>query len=197
MQGDLAKSVMLRDGYKNLWSVEVARNGDKWYFKKGWAQFYEENSLELGNFLVFEYKGDNLFDFKLLGHDACEKKGVGGALKFRVKEEELYEDNDTFVVSEEHDDHHDDDYVQGEKDEEEDEELADTDESDENYEDEEEQVNISKKIKAKPKSKSSCALGRNSSKDRTCILDFLSFPNVLIQYVPEILNYIKWFSSPR
>ncbi|KAL0460693.1 UNVERIFIED_CONTAM: hypothetical protein Slati_0696500 [Sesamum latifolium] len=171
MQRGLAQGVVLRDGYGNLWAMGVARtSGDKWYFRKDWPRFCEENSLEIGDFVVFDYKGDNLFDFLLLGHDACRKKGVG-ALKFRVKKE-VYED------SQEHDEH-DDDYVQ-EEESDDDDDLDDDDyvqeeesEDDDDYvqkeeEEQDEQVrSISKKVKAKSKSKSSCVLVKYSSKDLT------------------------------
>ncbi|KAI3461438.1 hypothetical protein Pfo_018101 [Paulownia fortunei] len=163
MQGALANSVILRDRYKNMWPVEVARNGDDLCFDKGWAQVYRENSLEPGNFLVFEYKGDNLFDFKLLGGNACEKKGVG-ALKFRVKEEELEEykaedeeeEDEELVDSEEYDDDGDDD-------DDDDEDYVQEEEEDE----EEEQVNISKKIMPKSESKSSRMCNRNLSRSNS------------------------------
>ncbi|KAG8387685.1 hypothetical protein BUALT_Bualt02G0047000 [Buddleja alternifolia] len=79
-------AVILRDRYTNTWQVAVSRVGHDWYFDKGWAKFYKENSLEWGDFLVFEYKGNNLFDFKLLGETACEKKGGATTTKSRRKQ---------------------------------------------------------------------------------------------------------------
>ncbi|KAL0436893.1 UNVERIFIED_CONTAM: hypothetical protein Sradi_0397200 [Sesamum radiatum] len=186
MQRVLAQGVVLRDRYGNLWTMRVARTGDKWYFREDWPQFCEENSLEIGDIVVFNYKGDNLFDFVLLGHDAREKKGVG-ALKLimlvkrddsqehdehdddYVQEEESEEhddDDDGYVQedeSEEHDDDDDDDYVQ----EEESEEHDDDDYVQEEEEEDEQVRSIHKKVKVKSKSKSSCALKKNSSEDHT------------------------------
>ena len=44
------------------------------YFLNGWQQFLTENSVEEGDFLVFRYAGNCIFDFKLLGRTECEKK---------------------------------------------------------------------------------------------------------------------------
>lgn len=186
MQGALANRVILRDRYKNLWPVEVEKNGDVWCFKKGWPQFYEEISLEPGNFLVFEYKGDNLFDFKLLGHNACGKKGVG-ALKVRVKEEEVEEykaeeeeEEDlkkkgvgslTFRVEEEELEEYKDEEEEGDLSEENEEYSVDEDNDDEEDDPDyvqEEGVNISKKTKPENKSKSSRMCSRNLSRLDAC-----------------------------
>lgn len=78
--------VILRDVHNNLWAVEIERDGDEFWFKKGWPQFHEANSLETTDFVVFSHERDNLFDFRLFGGDACEKKAV-------VKEEEDEEES--------------------------------------------------------------------------------------------------------
>lgn len=44
------------------------------YFLNGWQQFLTENSVEEGDFLVFRYAGNCIFDFKLLGRTECERK---------------------------------------------------------------------------------------------------------------------------
>ncbi|KAL8516037.1 hypothetical protein ACS0TY_014641 [Phlomoides rotata] len=93
--------VMLRDGYRNIWRVEVDINGDgEWSFKEGWPHFYKDNCLKPLDFMVFECKDCSttncVFDFKVLGENACEKKGVPN---FKIKEEyeieeDLNKDND-------------------------------------------------------------------------------------------------------
>ncbi|KAL0390519.1 UNVERIFIED_CONTAM: B3 domain-containing protein REM9 [Sesamum calycinum] len=154
MQRALEQGVVLRDRYGNLWAMGVVRtSGYKWYFRKdNWAQFCEENSLEMGDFVIFNYKGDNLFDFVLLGHDACEKKGVGGP-KFRGKNEEVDEVHETFVVSQENDDS----YVQEEESEEQD------DDNDDEYVQEEEEED--EEVEGRSKSKSSRVVEKNSSEE--------------------------------
>ncbi|KAK4441170.1 B3 domain-containing protein REM9 [Sesamum alatum] len=162
MRRALAQSVVLRDRYGNLWPMRVATTGANWYFRKDWPQFCEENSLQIGDFVIFNYKGDNLFDFILLGHDACEKKGVGA---LRVKEEEVHEhDNDDHYVQD------DDDYVEEEESEEHDHDDDDDNDDDDYVEEAEEEyqvTSISKKIGAEPKSKSCRALEKISREDRT------------------------------
>nr|XP_027118990.1 putative B3 domain-containing protein At5g66980 [Coffea arabica] len=63
----------------------VGRIEDDFFFLNGWAEFGKDNTVELGDFLVFQYDGNCVYDVILLGHNACEKKGVGA---FKVKEEE-------------------------------------------------------------------------------------------------------------
>ncbi|KAG6415111.1 hypothetical protein SASPL_122513 [Salvia splendens] len=77
VQGLVGRKVTLRDVNKNLWTVEVARDGDDFYFDKGWSQFHQENHLEPGDYVSFDYKHGGLFDFILLGGYACVKKGAG------------------------------------------------------------------------------------------------------------------------
>ncbi|XP_027165858.1 cilia- and flagella-associated protein 251-like [Coffea eugenioides] len=59
------------------------------------AEFGKDNTVELGDFLVFQYDGNCVYDVILLGHNACEKKGVG-AFKVKEKEEETkgFEEDD-------------------------------------------------------------------------------------------------------
>ncbi|KAL2460204.1 B3 domain-containing protein [Abeliophyllum distichum] len=82
----LPDRAFLRDKYRNLWPVKLSKVGEDWFFVDGWAKFIHDNSMVLGEFLVFKYDGDNIFDVKLLGHSGCDKKGVGG-FRMSVKEE--------------------------------------------------------------------------------------------------------------
>ncbi|KAL3624111.1 hypothetical protein CASFOL_032927 [Castilleja foliolosa] len=164
MGGALDKRCILRDGDENEWPVEVATQGDKWWFRKGWAKLYREKSLNEGDILMFEYRGNNLFHFKLFGE---------GARESRVKEEELefdeYEDeekHEELEHSDENDDDDDDDDEEDDDDEYDDEEddEDDDDDDDDDYVKEEEdddseyvrkdkQVHTSKKIKPGPQLK--------------------------------------------
>ncbi|XP_071912012.1 B3 domain-containing protein At5g60130 [Coffea arabica] len=87
MQGSLPDKASLRDRYGNIWPVELARIENASFFLEGRAKFVKDNSVELGDFLVFHFDGNCVFNVKLLGHTACDKKGVGGRM-FKVKEEE-------------------------------------------------------------------------------------------------------------
>ncbi|CAI9786549.1 unnamed protein product [Fraxinus pennsylvanica] len=77
LQGDLPESAFLRDCYTNLWPIKMAKIGNDCFFWDGWEKFVEDNSLESGDVLVFQYDGDNLFDVKLLGLSGCDKEGLG------------------------------------------------------------------------------------------------------------------------
>lgn len=77
---------MLRDRYGNMWSVELAKVGNEWFFQEGWAKVVQDNSIEHADFLVFLFDGEKVFYFKLMGNDSCEKEGVG-SLKFQLEEE--------------------------------------------------------------------------------------------------------------
>ena len=43
------------------------------FFRSGWQEFVKDNSLELGDFLVFKYVGKSTFNVKIYGRNACEK----------------------------------------------------------------------------------------------------------------------------
>ncbi|XP_012838181.1 PREDICTED: putative B3 domain-containing protein At5g66980 [Erythranthe guttata] len=97
-RGVLGDRVILRDVYENSWEMEVVIDGEYeyCYFSEGWRQFYIENSLEVGDLMVFEYRANKLFDFQIFGSNACQKKGVG-ALKANTHhavKQEYYDDGD-------------------------------------------------------------------------------------------------------
>ncbi|KAJ8530124.1 hypothetical protein K7X08_036959 [Anisodus acutangulus] len=85
--GKLPRKVSLRDRFDNMWPIGVTKTGRNFHFQYGWEKFIKENTIEFGDFLTFEYDGNGVFDFKLLGTTGCEKKGSGG-LKLDVKEED-------------------------------------------------------------------------------------------------------------
>lgn len=103
LQGILGCRVTLRNLDKKSWMVEVERGGEGYSFNKGWPQFYQQNSLKPNYVLLFTYKHENLFDFKVFGHNACEKEGVA-CPEIRVEEEV-----EEFTVMEEEEE--DEDYV--------------------------------------------------------------------------------------
>ncbi|XP_057965090.1 B3 domain-containing transcription factor VRN1 isoform X2 [Malania oleifera] len=73
LNGVLPNKTILRDHLGRLWHVEVAIIENVIYFQKGWQRFVKDNTLELGDFLLFRYNGDYIFDFKILGKNGCEK----------------------------------------------------------------------------------------------------------------------------
>ncbi|CAI9786547.1 unnamed protein product [Fraxinus pennsylvanica] len=89
LQGDLPERAFLRVCYTNLWPIKMAKIGNDCFFLDGWEKFVADNSLELGDILVFQYDGDNLFDVKLLGLSCCDKEGLG---HFHMSVEDKNED---------------------------------------------------------------------------------------------------------
>ncbi|PIA52393.1 hypothetical protein AQUCO_01000338v1 [Aquilegia coerulea] len=56
------------------WMVSVKRVDKDFFLANGWKTFAEDYALELGEFVVFRYKGDNAFSVKVFGKNACEKE---------------------------------------------------------------------------------------------------------------------------
>ncbi|KAI3451161.1 hypothetical protein Pfo_007826 [Paulownia fortunei] len=90
----LPEKVHFRDRRNNVWTVKVAKVGDAWYFLDGWVKFADDNFLRSGDILVFEYYCDSLFNVKLYGTFATEKKIVAPfMLKDKEKQEQVSEDD--------------------------------------------------------------------------------------------------------
>ncbi|KAL8029813.1 hypothetical protein ABFX02_14G247400 [Erythranthe guttata] len=103
MKGALPKRVILRDRYTNMWEVEVATDGGySCYFIEGWTQFYEDNSLELKDFIILDYNGKNLFDFRIFGRNSLEKEGVGALML--NEHNTVNEEYDDASMDDDHDD---------------------------------------------------------------------------------------------
>ncbi|KAL7085020.1 hypothetical protein ACP275_14G257000 [Erythranthe tilingii] len=127
MKGALPKRVILRDRYTNMWEVEVATDGGySCYFIEGWTQFYEDNSLELKDFMILDYNGKNLFDFRIFGRNSLEKKGVG-ALKLN-EHNTINQEYDDASMDDDHGD--DDDDIHDDVDDDDDVDVVDVDDDD-------------------------------------------------------------------
>lgn len=100
MGGVVPNKVMLRNCFKEVWSMEITETTDGLYFQNNWANFVEDNSITNGDCLVFFYDGYGLFDFVLFDQFGSEKIVVPTdaqpQVKTEVKEEE--EDDDVVVV---------------------------------------------------------------------------------------------------
>ncbi|KAK9129663.1 hypothetical protein Sjap_010150 [Stephania japonica] len=56
------------------WRVKVKRDDEQMCLKEGWKSFVKDNEIGLGDLLVFEHKGDMIFDVLLFDRiSACEK----------------------------------------------------------------------------------------------------------------------------
>ncbi|KAL7206603.1 hypothetical protein ACSBR2_019340 [Camellia fascicularis] len=91
VKGAIPDKAFLRNCHGKLWPVVVTKVGNQLCFKDGWVKFVEDNSVEVGNFLVFDYDGTYVFDFKLFGRTECEIKMIGSS-GFKVKEEKEEEE---------------------------------------------------------------------------------------------------------
>ena len=67
----------LRDRYGNQWPMKLENIENHRYFGEGWAKFVEDNSIEDGDFLFFQYNDNKAFDVKIIGKNECDKQGVG------------------------------------------------------------------------------------------------------------------------
>jgi hypothetical protein len=90
MLGTVPQRVFLRDKYGNTWPLKLANIENQLYFEEGWAKFVEDNSIETGDFLFFQYDDDKLFHVKLIGSSDCDKEGFG-VPKSKEKEKECLE----------------------------------------------------------------------------------------------------------
>lgn len=58
----------------HTWNLELVSEETKGvFFDRGWEEFAKDHSLQLGNFMVFEYIGDRRFSMLLFDSSACEK----------------------------------------------------------------------------------------------------------------------------
>lgn len=92
------------------------------FFVNGWQKFVEDNSLEFGDFLIFQHNGDGRFNVKILGKSGCEKSETGPLVGIEIKEQEQEDDHETVDVGIDLDDDH----------------TSDSDDSEDNVEEEEE-----------------------------------------------------------
>ncbi|KAH6819124.1 hypothetical protein C2S51_002727 [Perilla frutescens var. frutescens] len=53
------------------WQVETNMMNDDWFFKKGWPEFVQENSLEEGDFLTFCFVGNSTFLVTIFSTNGC------------------------------------------------------------------------------------------------------------------------------
>lgn len=55
------------------WNVGVTKTTRSVYFKDGWQEFLKDNSVEDGNFVVFEYEGNMNFNVQIFDNSGCER----------------------------------------------------------------------------------------------------------------------------
>ncbi|EYU40140.1 hypothetical protein MIMGU_mgv1a026121mg, partial [Erythranthe guttata] len=75
---------------------KVGQHRDKFYLRDGWEKFVEDNSIEGGDVIFFEYFGNGVFETKIHDSTACEKKRLG-ARKSSFKQQKKVP-NDTYAL---------------------------------------------------------------------------------------------------
>lgn len=50
-----------------LWHVDVGYRYKRVYFLNGWRKFSKDNSIDTGDFLLFQYNGEYDFNVKIFG----------------------------------------------------------------------------------------------------------------------------------
>ncbi|CAN1190478.1 Putative B3 domain-containing protein Os08g0325100 [Linum perenne] len=69
----LPRKLVLKSSYGNLTVVSVERSTRGCYFKLGWGSFVEENAIEEGDFMVFNFSGNETVDVVVYESDGCLK----------------------------------------------------------------------------------------------------------------------------
>ncbi|KNA16344.1 hypothetical protein SOVF_089920 [Spinacia oleracea] len=75
MNGYVPHRFIIESGMtRKCWRVEVEKDEDgRMYFRDGWADFVEAHSLGVGNFLLFEYEEQSIFQARIYGRNGCER----------------------------------------------------------------------------------------------------------------------------
>lgn len=113
MEEALPEKVHFRDRFDNIWTVNVQRDGDDWYFLgNGWVKFVEDNELQSGDLLVFEYFRKGWFRVRIYGKSCNEKEGPGPIMSKReMADDEVLIDIESNNYNNEIKTENEDDYV--------------------------------------------------------------------------------------
>lgn len=72
--GVLPQDFILRSPARRSTHVNVKKVSDKLFLGEGWSLFVQDNSLEFGDFLVFEYAGNSTLNVMIFEKSGCEKQ---------------------------------------------------------------------------------------------------------------------------
>lgn len=72
-KGHIPKKVVLKNSHGKYWHVELEEVGGKLLFTRGWEGLVNSNSLERGDFMIFQYNGNGMFTVKVFGLNGCNK----------------------------------------------------------------------------------------------------------------------------
>ncbi|GAV66149.1 B3 domain-containing protein, partial [Cephalotus follicularis] len=76
LDGSMADKVVLISRTNRFWQVKLSQRKNVVFFQNGWKRFVKANSVEHGDFLVFRYDGNDVFDGRLYGISGLEKEPV-------------------------------------------------------------------------------------------------------------------------
>ncbi|KAL9253022.1 putative B3 domain-containing protein, partial [Drosera capensis] len=65
--------VTIRNSGNNMWIVRLEMQDGDYFFTCGWNEFVNDQTLELGDFLVFRFEGDSTFFVRSYGRTCCTK----------------------------------------------------------------------------------------------------------------------------
>ncbi|XP_021801202.1 putative B3 domain-containing protein Os03g0621600 [Prunus avium] len=74
VNGRLPPTCTFRGPSGECWTVGLELRGDRFVFHNGWQGFVKDHSLEIANFLVFDYDGKSKFDVTMYDPIGTEKE---------------------------------------------------------------------------------------------------------------------------
>ncbi|XP_054778083.1 B3 domain-containing protein At3g06220-like [Prosopis cineraria] len=106
LRGRMLEKALLKSPRGMVWHVKIRDISGGMYFYHGWKQFIQDNSSEVGSFIVFQFDGSNTFKFKIYKTNrlemietyAEEEDGENDSAK--EAEEEEYDDEGAYVKKE-------------------------------------------------------------------------------------------------
>ncbi|XP_020266865.1 B3 domain-containing protein Os11g0197600-like isoform X2 [Asparagus officinalis] len=96
-----SKIVYLKGQSGGIWKVGLVKDCDGFVFEDGWKEFVADQSLAVGDFLVFRYNGNSRFKVLVFDSTACEKKKAFLARPSIEEDTEFFEDSEESKETEE------------------------------------------------------------------------------------------------
>ncbi|XP_024932554.2 putative B3 domain-containing protein At5g66980 isoform X2 [Ziziphus jujuba] len=90
LKAGLPGKAILKDFSGRSWHVGLEIIERHLHFTSGWEKFASDHFLEHGDFLIFKYDGNSLFNVKIFGLNGCKKEVVNneGIKRGQVKDKE-------------------------------------------------------------------------------------------------------------
>lgn len=95
----IPEAVILKDLSGRIWHVDIKRNENGVFLKKGWIKFVNENRLELGQVLVFRYNSiSTSFTVRIFGRNAIKNEDQDSKNPFNFVKKEQESDADSTPI---------------------------------------------------------------------------------------------------